>query len=48
VNPTRRMVGKGEEERKSAHVKFQKLQMAYDVLRDEKKRKLYDRGQLMQ
>ena len=31
-----------------AHVKFQKLQMAYDVLRDPEKRRMYDKGQLIQ
>jgi curved DNA-binding protein CbpA len=29
-------------------VKFQKLQIAYDVLKDADKRRLYDRGQLVE
>ncbi len=35
------------QEEKRAHYKFQKLQMAYDVLRDPEKRQSYDRGQLI-
>jgi DnaJ-class molecular chaperone len=35
------------EGQKEAHVQFQRLQMAYDVLRDPEKRRAYDRGQLL-
>ncbi|MEW5314443.1 MAG: hypothetical protein WDW38_005943 [Sanguina aurantia] len=35
------------EEQRLANVRFQKLQIAYDVLRDPEKRSQYDRGQLM-
>jgi DnaJ-class molecular chaperone len=30
-----------------AHVQFQRLQIAYDALRDPEKRRAYDRGQLV-
>ncbi|GAX77781.1 hypothetical protein CEUSTIGMA_g5224.t1 [Chlamydomonas eustigma] len=43
-----KFISAAEEERKQAHVKFQKLQMAYDVLRDPEKRRMYDKGQLIQ
>lgn len=43
---TRCVVGHAQEAQREAHVRFQKLQMAYDVLRDPEKRAAYDRGQL--
>jgi hypothetical protein len=36
-----------QEEKKRAHYKFQKLQMAYDLWRDPEKRQSFDRGQLI-
>ena len=43
-----RFLKEDEDVQKEAHVKFQKLQIAYDTLRDPEKRLLYDRGQLVQ
>ncbi|GLI58995.1 hypothetical protein VaNZ11_000818 [Volvox africanus] len=41
-------VGADVEVQRDALVKFQKLQIAYDTLKDAEKRLLYDRGQLVQ
>lgn len=43
-----KFVGEDDDVQKEAHIKFQKLQMAYDVLKDPEKRRLYDRGQLIE
>ncbi len=47
LHPDRVAASGSEQEVREAAVRFQKLQIAYDTLKDTEKRRLYDRGQLV-